>query len=874
MHRDLAKIDSVGNVTVECLVNLQEDVHEKDVEIATLRAELQVVRNELAEVRDSFSSAMSLREQAASPHKLDEDISSQKRSEELAECQSKVLEMIAKGVPAAKSMAYLICRIESICSGMLCTLLRLDDDGKHVRHVAAARMPDQYTQAIDGLPIGPNTGSCGTAIYERKQVIVEDIATDPRWEDYRAFALSSGLRSCWSTPILDEEGNAIGSFANYYSHPCSPTDDHIKVIKMSTYLASIALAKQKQDESIMRFRAIVEQAPLGIAEGDFHGRFRSANQRYAEIVGYTLDELKAMSFVNFTHPDDLLLDMTEMQRLAAGEITNFSIEKRYIRKDQAIVWVRLTVAALGKSGIKPMNCLAVLDDITARKETEAALVQSERRYRTIVESEPECVKVVNAQGELLEMNRAGLSMLEADSISQARSHGMIKFILPKYQATFAELHANAIAGNHGLLEFEIIGLKGGRRWLETHAAPLADAHGRISKMLSITRDITEQKQNALALQQKEERLRFLLNNTPAVIYTCRPDGDFGTTFITDNIESQLGYLPSQFLDDAKFWFERIHPTDRMKIQAAFPKLYQSDTHTLEYRFRHSDGSYRWMHDNFRLLRNASGIPTEIIGSWVDITLLKQAEENVRQLNAELEIRVRERTAQLETVNRELESFSYSVSHDLRAPLRGVDGYSRILQEDYAKRLDPEGCRLLEVVRSETKRMGRLIDDLLAFSRMGRKQFENEKMDMRSLAEEALESVRQSAVDSSVQFNVGALPPSAGDPALLRQVFVNLISNAVKFSRTQTMPKVEVGFEPETNGTVYFVRDNGVGFEEQFSHKLFGVFQRLHSEEEFEGTGIGLALVQRIVQRHGGKVWAKSKPNFGATFFFFIPSGAV
>jgi light-regulated signal transduction histidine kinase (bacteriophytochrome) len=235
------------------------------------------------------------------------------------------------------------------------------------------------------------------------------------------------------------------------------------------------------------------------------------------------------------------------------------------------------------------------------------------------------------------------------------------------------------------------------------------------------------------------------------------------------------------------------------------------------------------------------------------------------------MRVADRTKQLEAANDELEAFSYSVSHDLRAPLRGIDGYARILYEDCGGQLDAEGIRLIGVVRSEAKRMGHLIDDLLAFSRMGRKHLEKSQVDMRTLAQDAYQSVTDSLPEAAIQFTLGALPLAMGDRSLLRQVFVNLIGNAVKFSRNQQPPVIEVGFGVDSGKTVYFVKDNGVGFDERYRHKLFGVFQRLHGEAEFEGTGIGLALVQRIVLRHGGRVWAMSKPNSGATFYFTIPN---
>ncbi len=250
--------------------------------------------------------------------------------------------------------------------------------------------------------------------------------------------------------------------------------------------------------------------------------------------------------------------------------------------------------------------------------------------------------------------------------------------------------------------------------------------------------------------------------------------------------------------------------------------------------------------------------------------LRYTQEELRCLNSELEERVQERTRKLAEANKELESFSYSVSHDLRAPLRAIDGFSRILLEDYATKLDADGKRVLDVIRSNTQNMGRLIDDLLAFSRLGRKQIEASPINMRDLADDVFQQLKFGLTDQKIQFKLAPLPATTGDPALIRQVFVNLLSNAAKYSKPRAETVIEVNARAENGDCIYYVKDNGVGFDMTYSQKLFGVFQRLHSVEEFEGTGVGLAIVQRIVHRHGGRVWAEGKVDEGATFYFSLP----
>jgi signal transduction histidine kinase len=248
----------------------------------------------------------------------------------------------------------------------------------------------------------------------------------------------------------------------------------------------------------------------------------------------------------------------------------------------------------------------------------------------------------------------------------------------------------------------------------------------------------------------------------------------------------------------------------------------------------------------------------------------RAEGEILKLNAELERRVSERTSQLEEANKELEGFSYSVSHDLRAPLRAVAGFTKLLGEDHKDQLDAEAHRKLSIIQGEADRMGVLIDDLLAFSRLGRKAIQKVPLDMRTMAGSTYERLLAQHQGPKPEWHLGALPAGMGDRTLLEQVWANFLSNALKFSAKREQPTIEVGGISDEKEHVYFVRDNGAGFDPRYQAKLFGVFQRLHHASEFAGTGVGLALVHRIVTRHGGRVWAESKPGEGATFYFSLP----
>lgn len=250
--------------------------------------------------------------------------------------------------------------------------------------------------------------------------------------------------------------------------------------------------------------------------------------------------------------------------------------------------------------------------------------------------------------------------------------------------------------------------------------------------------------------------------------------------------------------------------------------------------------------------------------------IEKRDVDLRQLNADLEWRVNARTAQLEAANHELEAFSYSVSHDLRAPLRHVDGFADLLQRHARESLDDKARHYLAQISDSAQSMGRLIDDLLVFSRMGRTEMQDQRVDLNVLVEEARRVLANEAANRDIHWRVSPLPETRGDPAMLQLVFANLVSNAIKYTAGRAGAEIAIGAEQSDRETVVCVRDNGVGFDMNYSHKLFGVFQRLHSADEFEGTGIGLANVRRIVQRHGGRTWAEGEVGRGAAFFFSLP----
>jgi len=451
------------------------------------------------------------------------------------------------------------------------------------------------------------------------------------------------------------------------------------------------------------------------------------------------------------------------------------------------------------------------------------------------------LEIITAKGNLRSVHAIGKADLERRKVS-----GFFQDITERKQAEQALLQSRRAALN-----------------MMTDAVEARDRSEQLSKELKRHREHLEQlvAERTADLNRSEEKFRTLADFTYEWEYWIGPDRSI--IYMSPSCERITGYLADEFYKNPGFMDTIIHPKDKAAFKEHINTYHiggrRGEPCEFEFWIIDKGGREKLIAHVCRPVIGADGLYRGRRVSNRDITDRKHAEEELKR-----------QSVQLEAANKELEAFSYSVSHDLKAPLRSVDGFARMLEEDYAERLDDEGRRLLQGIRDSAQDMGQLINDLLEFSRLSRKDLKTGLIGMSELVEDVRRQIEQAETGRAIRWDLGELPPAFGDEASIRVVLINLLANAVKFTRPRREAAIGISGRVEGNDVVYSVTDNGVGFDMAYRDKLFCVFQRLHATTEFEGTGIGLALVQRIVLRHGGQVWAEGKVNEGATFYFALP----
>ncbi len=524
------------------------------------------------------------------------------------------------------------------------------------------------------------------------------------------------------------------------------------------------------------------------------------------------------------------------------------------------------------------HLLLVVLDITERRQSEQALAESLVRYQSLFnnmfEGYVHC-RLITDQGRPVDfidlaVNPAFEQLTGLKDVVGKRISELLPGIRESNPEMFEVYHRVATTGEPARFQTYVRELS---RWFSV--AVHRPAPG---EFVAVFDNITEQKQAEMTLRRSEALLshagRMAHLGTWEIEIVDPEDPASNRLHWSDEVFRIFGLTPGEVTLTSAVFYAALPPEDRERVASTMRNaLATGAPYEVEHRIWRRDGTECVVLENAEIRCDAAGKPCQIIGAVQDITDHKRAEAEIRTLNQDLERRVRERTAELEASNRELEAFSYSVSHDLRAPLRTMDGFALALLEDYAPLLPEAGRRFAEKIRQGAQRMGCLINDLLAFSRIVNIPLNRETVLTERLVHEALDELYLQDRARQTELDVRELPDCSGDSKLLKQVWLNLLSNAFKYTRPREQARIEVGSRQEPDGPVYYVRDNGVGFDMRHAHHLFGVFQRLHRADQFEGTGVGLAIVHRILERHGGRIWVEAAVDQGATFYFQLPEPA-
>jgi PAS domain S-box-containing protein len=617
-------------------------------------------------------------------------------------------------------------------------------------------------------------------------------------------------------------------------------------------------------DSEKRFRTLYENATIGIYRTTLDGKILMANPALVKMLGFSsFDDLAHRNLEEEGYEPDYprakFLETLEKEGKIIG------LESAWHQRDGNTLYVRENASVIRDADGKILYYDGNVEDITYWKQAEQALRESEERFSKSFRTSPISFMIANIEdGRIIEINDA-FSSISGFTREEALGNTTLNMKIWVHEEDRKHIIDSLREGNAILHQETLLQAKDGNVSTVLLSAQVIKLANR-NCIISSIEDITKRKEAEDELRIQSE----IMSHMAEAVYLVRME-DGIIVYTNSKFEELFGYGPGDMT--GKHVSIVNAPAEKSPEQTAIEIMNQLDKKgfwTGEVLNIKKDGTVFWSHANVAIF-NHSKYGKVLVSVQEDITDRKNAEFQIKKLNEELEVRVIQRTQLLEAANKELEAFSYSVSHDLRAPLRSVHGFTKILLEDYEANLDEEGKRICGVISSSATQMGELIDDLLSFSRIGRSSLNPSVIDMKKMAMVIFEGMTSPAERKRIKLNIGKLQKAFGDVALFGQVWTNLISNAIKYTSKNDVSEISIGSKITGDMIIYFIKDNGVGFDMQYAHKLFGVFQRLHSEAEFEGNGVGLAIIQRIILKHGGKVWAEGEVGKGATFYFSLPS---
>lgn len=717
--------------------------------------------------------------------------------------------------------------------------------------------------------------------HRRPDVILSDHGL-PSFDGFTALAIARD--KCPDIPFIFVTGS-VGEEMAIETFKSGATDYVLKsqlsglapaverALRESEARVRLRESEQEVHQSEERFRLVMEGIKdYAIFMLDLEGRVTFWNAGAQWIVGWRADDVKGRNFSMFYTDEDAAKGKPRQALKTAANEGRFAEEAVRVGKGGKRFIAEVAVTPVRDATGRLRGYTQVTRNITARKEEEQELRRGVALKTAILDTALDGILSIDHNGLIQEWNPA------AEKIFGYRRDEVVgrkvdDLIIP---ASLLEIYRDGVANYlvHGAssllgrpIELSLRRADGSefRAEMAISRVPTEEP----PRCTALIRDITERKKAETALRESEELYRMLVEDMKDyAIYMVNPEGRIMSW--NTGAERIEGYPAEEIIGQP--WACLFTPEDiKRGLPAQLMARAKAEGKAVNEGWRvRKDGSRFWTHGVITALRDENGQLRGYSKLAHDITRQREADERIHQLNEELEQRVSERTAQLQAANQELEAFSYSISHDLRAPLLRISGFAEILQSEAAEGLGESSLRHLRTIAEAAQQLSTLIDALLDFSRMGRAELHLEKVDMSMLVEDARRELQADIQGREIEWRIGDLPGTHGDPLMLRQVFINLLANAIKYTRTRKPARIEIAARREGDETTYSVQDNGVGFDMQYAEKLFGVFQRLHSAQDFEGTGIGLANVRRIIRRHGGRVWAEGLVDHGATFYFTIP----
>jgi len=646
------------------------------------------------------------------------------------------------------------------------------------------------------------------------------------------------------TPILDSTGQLIG-----YRGIDRDVTEREK-------------ARQALEESKEKYRLLVENQTDMVVKVDPQGRFEFVSPSYCETFDRTERELLGKTFMPMIHEDDQAKTTEAMRDLYAPPHTAY-MEQRAMTKD-GWRWLAWSDKAVVDNDGKVVSIVGVGRDITAQKHAEA----ERALHSSAIENALFGFDIVDSDGKLVYANNAYLRMwgyagldeiVGTSPIGHCADPDIPLRIIEQLETVGTDVREfNALRKNGST--FDCL--------MATHR--FVTEEGEVLYM-GTSVDISARRQAEAELGESERRLSTLMNHLPGMAYRCYYDETRTMEFVSDGCGLLTGYQPETLIDNKHLTYADIlHPEDAGRIQLQITQAVETDsTFRLEYRIRCRDGSTRWVWEQGQRVEMGPEHKPMLEGFIADITDRKLAENAIHELNEQLERRVQERTAELSAANRELESFTYSVSHDLRAPLRAIRGFSEALAEEFGNTLPEEAQQFLHQIDAGSRRMTDLIDGLLTLCRSSRKTLVREPVDLTSIARKILKDLESSSPNRTVRIKIQEEMKTHADARLIQALLLNLLENAWKYTAKSENAVIRVYAIDMPQEKRFCVEDNGVGFDMTFANKLYEPFQRLHRQDEFPGLGIGLTTVQRIVSRHGGQIVGTGRPGKGASFCFTL-----